>query len=286
MVEAILFVARTGCQWRYLPERFGPWGSVWQQWRRWRANGVWARAMTRLAEHIRRKHDRGAAPSRSVRSARSTVMIDARTVRGGRSGPTFHERGGRARRTFGSKRTVLVGSLGLPVAAHVESARRRDVQAGRELIRSVLPSLPPGTELVADREYRGLSNAAARRGASLRIDGAGERPDAAAGRLPAVAARLPAAAGRLPAAAARLPAASARLPAVAARLPAAVASMPTAAASMPTAAASMPTAAATLNRTFDQLERWRRLTVCLEGSRESARAWLEVACVGYLLGRT
>jgi transposase len=60
MVDAMLFLARTGCQWRYLPERFGSWGAVWQQWRRWRDNGVWARAMTLLAGHIRVKHSREA----------------------------------------------------------------------------------------------------------------------------------------------------------------------------------------------------------------------------------
>ena len=39
MVEAILFLARTGCQWRHLPERYPPWPAVWQQWRRWRPTG-------------------------------------------------------------------------------------------------------------------------------------------------------------------------------------------------------------------------------------------------------
>lgn len=37
--------------------------------------------------------------------------------------------------------------------------------------------------------------------------------------------------------------------------------------------------------TFAQLGRWRRLSRCFEGSRESAEAWLEVACFGYMLGR-
>lgn len=50
MVDAILFLARTGwLKWRYLPERYGPWGAVWKQWCRWRANGVWEGAMARLA---------------------------------------------------------------------------------------------------------------------------------------------------------------------------------------------------------------------------------------------
>jgi transposase len=36
---------------------------------------------------------------------------------------------------------------------------------------------------------------------------------------------------------------------------------------------------------FAQLGRWRRLSRCYEGAEASARAWLEVASVGYLLGR-
>ncbi len=39
MVDAMLWLARTGSQWRYLPDRFPPWEAVWQQWRRWRENG-------------------------------------------------------------------------------------------------------------------------------------------------------------------------------------------------------------------------------------------------------
>jgi transposase len=35
MVDAILFLARTGCQWRYLPANYPRWEAVWQQWRRW-----------------------------------------------------------------------------------------------------------------------------------------------------------------------------------------------------------------------------------------------------------
>ena len=70
MVNAMLFLARTGCQWRYLPDRFGSWGAVWQQWRRWRANGVWQRAMARLAAQVRARHGRERDPS--------MVMIDPR----------------------------------------------------------------------------------------------------------------------------------------------------------------------------------------------------------------
>jgi hypothetical protein len=56
-------IGRIGCQWRYLPERYVAWTAVWAQWRRWRANGVWAAAMSRLASIVRVLHERKAAPS-------------------------------------------------------------------------------------------------------------------------------------------------------------------------------------------------------------------------------
>ena len=42
-VDAMLYIAQTGCQWRYLPESFGPWNPVWSQFRRWSRNSTWAR---------------------------------------------------------------------------------------------------------------------------------------------------------------------------------------------------------------------------------------------------
>lgn len=220
MVDAMLFLARTGCQWRYLPERFGSWGAVWQQWCRWRDNGVWARAMTVLAGHIRVKHSREALPS--------MVVIDAQTVRGGRAGPTFHEAGGRGGRTNGSKRTILVERLGLPIAARVDSARPADITAGRTLLRQNLPGMSRVSLVLADGGYKGLDTAARRHNtASFQVRS-----------------RAPGTLGFKP------------LPLV-----------------------------WRVETTFAQLGRWRRLSRCFEGSAESARAWLEVACVGYMLGR-
>jgi transposase len=87
MVEAMLFLARTGCQWRYLPTHYPLWSAVWQQWRRWRETGVWAKAMRLIADEIRSKKRAHIQPT--------MVMIDAQTVKGGRAGETFHNAGGR-----------------------------------------------------------------------------------------------------------------------------------------------------------------------------------------------
>jgi transposase len=219
MVEALLFLARTGCQWRYLPERYGTWTAVWAQWRRWRANGVWAAATARLAAIVRLLHDREALPS--------MVMVDAQTVKGGRYGPTFHEAGGRGGRTIGTERTILVEILGLPVAARVDSARPHDVVAARELLRDLLPDLPSVRAIVGGRAYRGLSALAERK--HLALD---------------VKAPLPGTSGFVPI-----------RPLV------------------------------TIEHAFAQLGRWRRFARCYEGTEASARAWLEVASVGYLAWR-
>ncbi len=120
MVEAVWWLARTGCQWRELPPRYGSWVAVWAQWRRWRDKGVWAAARLRLHRVARAPAGRDVEPS--------LLMLDAQTVKGRRAGPGFHEVGGRGGRTRGTKRTVLVDYLGLPRAATGDvgaSARQR-----------------------------------------------------------------------------------------------------------------------------------------------------------------
>ena len=149
IVDAILWIARTGCQWRYVPARFPDWLAVWSQWRRWRDKGTWAQAMRVLAKEIRLRCKRKADPT--------MVMIDAQTVQGGRAGPTFHEAGGRGGYTRGAKRTNLIETLGLVA---VESAKPHDVQAARAFLKEQLDpkhsALPGLQAIVAERGYTGL----------------------------------------------------------------------------------------------------------------------------------
>lgn len=97
----------------------------------------------------------------------SIVMIDAQTVRGAHYGPTFDQAGGPGGRTVGTKRTLLVEVLGLPVAARADPARPHDVHAGRELLRERLDELPRLSAVVGDRAYRGLAALAQRRRVNL-----------------------------------------------------------------------------------------------------------------------
>jgi len=48
MVDGILWVLKTGVPWRDLPERFGPWQTVYDRFRLWTQNGIWDRILREL----------------------------------------------------------------------------------------------------------------------------------------------------------------------------------------------------------------------------------------------
>lgn len=48
VINGVLFRARTGVPWRDLPERFGPWETVYKRHRRWSADGTWEMLLARV----------------------------------------------------------------------------------------------------------------------------------------------------------------------------------------------------------------------------------------------
>jgi putative transposase len=128
VVDAMVYIAQTGCQWRYLPESFGPWTRVWSQFRRWSRNGTWAQALTVLHAAARESDGR-------AERTPSMVGIDTHLARGASNGGfTFHDRGGPYGRTKGAKRVVAVDVTGLPVAALVVTASTHENRASELML--------------------------------------------------------------------------------------------------------------------------------------------------------
>ncbi|MFF1715550.1 IS5 family transposase [Streptomyces sp. NPDC058268] len=48
VINGVLYRVRTGVQWRDLPERFGPWETVYKRHRRWSADGTWAMLLSKV----------------------------------------------------------------------------------------------------------------------------------------------------------------------------------------------------------------------------------------------
>jgi transposase len=48
LLKALIYICKNGCAWRALPEKFGPWHSVYMRLNRWAKNGVLERVVSAL----------------------------------------------------------------------------------------------------------------------------------------------------------------------------------------------------------------------------------------------
>ncbi|UTH76426.1 transposase [Chromobacterium sp. IIBBL 290-4] len=55
IVNAILYLSQSGCQWRMLPTNFPPWQTVYDHFSRWNKQGIWERALDELTRAHRRQ---------------------------------------------------------------------------------------------------------------------------------------------------------------------------------------------------------------------------------------
>ncbi len=75
VADAIFYVLRTGCQWRYLPEGFPHWNTVYGYFAHWRDDVTWERANDLLRRRLRVQVGRQPEPSAAIvdsQSARTT----------------------------------------------------------------------------------------------------------------------------------------------------------------------------------------------------------------------
>jgi transposase len=122
VVDAIFYVAATGCQWRALPERYPNWNTVHRMHLDWSRRGIWEQAAARLAAAVRVAEGRDPEPSAGI--------VDARTVRGAAT-VTNETRGYDAgKKISGRKCFGIVDTLGLFMAVTVVAASASDNAGG------------------------------------------------------------------------------------------------------------------------------------------------------------
>ena len=83
LVNAMLYVLRSGCPWRLLPHEFPAWGTVYYYFRRWQREGVWEQILQTLRMQVRQKEWREAEPSAAIIDSQS---IKTSAVRGPEKG--------------------------------------------------------------------------------------------------------------------------------------------------------------------------------------------------------
>jgi len=163
LFNAVRYVVRTGCQWRFLPHDLPPWSAVYQQARRWLQAGVFEAITHDLRMIARLVAEREAQPSAAI--------LDARTLQ------STPESGGRAgydgaKKKNGSKVHVAVDTLGNLLALLVTPANEQERAQVAELAAKV-QEVTGGTVEIAfvDQGYTGPTAAedAGREGIKLEV---------------------------------------------------------------------------------------------------------------------
>ena len=163
LFNALRYVVRTGCTWRYLPHDLPPWATCYQQWARWRDARVFEALTDDLRQVLRLHGPRPAEPS--------AVIFDSRTLQ---STPESGHRAGYdgAKRRKGSKVHVAVDTLGHLLAAVVTPANEQDRARVGQLAEEVQVASGQSVTLAyADQGYTGEvpARAAEQHGIDLQV---------------------------------------------------------------------------------------------------------------------
>jgi len=144
VVDAIMYINRTGCQWRQLPHDFPNWRLVYYYFSTWRDAGRWTRIHDALVTPTRRKAGRG-------HDTPSAGSIDSSTVKAVEGADRGYDGG---KRIKGRKRHKVVDTIGLLLALTVTGGRADDATAVPALFRQLPPEKYPRLQLLwADNKY-------------------------------------------------------------------------------------------------------------------------------------
>ena len=76
ILDAIFYVQRTGCQWRYLPKTYPNWKTVYSCFWRWQKSGVWDTVLVALQMQVRVAQHRNALPTVAVIDSQSVKTTE------------------------------------------------------------------------------------------------------------------------------------------------------------------------------------------------------------------
>lgn len=146
IINAILYVIKTGCQWRMLPQDFAPWQLVYYYFNTWKKREVFDMIQESLVQKTRLKQGKREQPTVGI--------IDAQSVK---STLVSSESKGfdAGKRIKGIKRHIIVDTLGMVLAVVIQSASVQDRDGAMDVIDRLFETWNSIIKIFADNGYRG-----------------------------------------------------------------------------------------------------------------------------------
>jgi transposase len=145
ILNALFYLVRAGCPWRYLPKDFPPFTTVQNRFYAWRDSGLWEQIVSVLVMAVREAEGRNAAPT--------VIIVDSQSVKTTEAGgPKGYHAG---KKIKGRKRHIAVDTLGLPIKCQVTTADVQDRHALPALLKAVSQKSPWVELAFVDGGYAG-----------------------------------------------------------------------------------------------------------------------------------
>lgn len=140
VINAILFVLRTGIPWQDLPEEFGSFKTAYNRFRRWTKSGIWQRIFEALVARLRKSGD----IDFELWCVDGTVIRAHRVASGARKGKLTREENaakqalGRSRGGFSTKLHFLTDGQGIPIGITATPGQRNEAREFQNVMQACL----------------------------------------------------------------------------------------------------------------------------------------------------